>query len=157
MKTTKPPKSQPRIDLSPETVAVLAKHRKAALPAGRIASPAFHDTGGGLLRLPNLAKNRFKPIMARAKQPSVGLYTLRHTCATLLLLADQPAKVVSERLGHSSIALTLDTYLHVLPSMQKRAAGRMNAIGYKLGYKAVLGHRGESTQPIIGFYIRACS
>jgi integrase len=39
---------------------------------------------------------------------SVGLYTLRHTCATLLLLADQPAKVVSERLGHSSITLTAE-------------------------------------------------
>jgi integrase len=48
--------------------------------------------------------------------PSVGLYTLRHTCAALLLLADQPAKVVSERLGHSSVTLTLDTYSHVLPT-----------------------------------------
>jgi integrase len=42
-----------------------------------------------------------------------------------LLLADVPAKVVSERLGHSSITLTLDTYSHVLPMMQKRAAEMM--------------------------------
>jgi integrase len=68
-----------------------------------------------------------KPALARAGLPSVGLYTLRHTCATLLPLADQPAKVVSERLGHSSITLTLDTYSHVLPTMQKRAAGVMGA------------------------------
>jgi integrase len=45
-----------------------------------------------------------------------------------LLLADQPAKVVSERLGHSSITLTLDTYSHVLPTMQKRAADVMGRI-----------------------------
>jgi integrase len=60
--------------------------------------------------------------------PPVGLYTLRHTCATLLLLADQPTKVVSERLGHSSITLTLDTYSHVLSTMHKRAADVMGTI-----------------------------
>jgi integrase len=56
------------------------------------------------------------------------LYDLRHTCATLLLLADQPAKVVSERLGHSSVTLTLDTYSHVLPTMQERAADVMGRV-----------------------------
>jgi integrase len=125
---TKTAKSRRRIDLSPDTVAVLAEHRKAALAAGRIASPVFHDTEGGHLRLSNLAKNSFKPILKRAQLPSVGLDTLRHTCATLLLLADQPAKVVSERLGHSSVALTRDTYSHVLPTRQKRAASVMGAI-----------------------------
>ena len=55
------------------------------------------------------------------------LYDLRHTCATLLLLADVPAKMVSERLGHGSIAVTLDTYSHVLPTMQRGGghAGRL--------------------------------
>jgi integrase len=128
VKPTKTAKSRRRIDLSPETLAVLARHRKAALAAGRIASPVFHDTAGGHLRLSNLVKNSFKPILKRAGLPSVGLYTLRHTCATLLLLADQPAKVVSERLGHSSVTLTLDTYSHVLPTMQKRAADVMGTI-----------------------------
>jgi integrase len=66
--------------------------------------------------------------LTRAGLPAVGLYTLRHTCARLLLVADQPAKVVSERLGHSSITLTLDTYSHVLPTMQKRASDLMGAI-----------------------------
>jgi integrase len=128
VKPTKTAKSRRRIDLSPDTLAVLARHRKAALAAGRIASPVFCDTQGGYLRQSNLVKNSFKPALARAGLPPVGLYTLRHTCATLLLLADQPAKVVSERLGHSSITLTLDTYSHVLPTMQKRAAGVMGAI-----------------------------
>lgn len=128
VKPTKTAKSRRRIDLSPDTLAVLAAHRKAALAAGRIASPVFHDTAGGHLRLSNLVKNSFKPILARAGLPAVGLYTLRHTCATLLLLANEPAKVVSERLGHSSVTLTLDTYSHVLPTMQKRAADVLGAI-----------------------------
>jgi integrase len=54
------------------------------------------------------------------------------TCATMLLLADVLAKVVSERLGHSSITLTLDTYTHVLPTMQRHAA---NIMGLVLGRK----------------------
>ena len=51
----------------------------------------------------------------------VRLYDLRHTCATLLLIAEENPKVVSERLGHSTIVLTLDTYSHVLPTMQQKA------------------------------------
>jgi integrase len=62
----------------------------------------------------------------------MGLYSLWHTCATLLLLADVSPKVVSERLGHSTTTLTLDTYSHVLPTMQKRAA---DATGKLLGSK----------------------
>jgi integrase len=53
-----------------------------------------------------------------------------------LLLADVPAKVVSERLGHSSLTLTLDTYSHVRPTMQRRAADLMGQI---LGRKALAG------------------
>jgi integrase len=53
---------------------------------------------------------------------------LRHTCATLLLLADVNVKVVSERLGHSTIQMTLDTYSHVLPTMQQKAAEKLDGI-----------------------------
>jgi integrase len=53
------------------------------------------------------------------------LIILRHTCATLLLVADENPKVVSEWLGHSSIVLTLDTYSHALPSMQRAATDRL--------------------------------
>jgi integrase len=50
------------------------------------------------------------------------LCTSRHTCATLLLLENESTKVVSERLGQSSIALTLDAYSDVLPTVQRRTA-----------------------------------
>lgn len=128
VKAIKTAESRRRIDLSPDTFAVLAKQRKAALAAGRIASPVFHDTEGGYLQLSNLVKNPSKPILKWAGLPSVGLNSLRHTCATLLLLAHQLAKVVSERLGHSSVTLTLDTYSHVQPTKQKRAADVLGAI-----------------------------
>ena len=61
-------------------------------------------------------------------QTTFCLYDLRHTCATLLLLEGVPAKVVSERLGHASVMLTLDTYSHVLPTMQKDATERLGTL-----------------------------
>jgi integrase len=70
----------------------------------------------------NLRKRHFKPALVRAGLPlKVRLYDLRHTMATLLFLSNVHPKIVSERLGHSSIVLTLDTYSHVLPDMQKGA------------------------------------
>jgi len=53
---------------------------------------------------------------------------VQHRSATLLLLAGESAKVVSERLGHSKIAMTLDIYSHVLPSMGRGAADRLGAL-----------------------------
>ena len=71
--------------------------------------------------LRNLLGRHYKPALKRAGLPeSFRIYDLRHSSATLLLSAGEHAKVVSERLGHSSIVLTLDTYSHVLPSMQRR-------------------------------------
>src|SRR5687767_4883410 len=80
----------------------------------------FATATGGPLHSENLATRNFRTISERAGLPrSVTPYTLRHTCATLLLMAGENPKVVSERLGHSSIVLTLDTYSRVLPSMQQ--------------------------------------
>ena len=52
---------------------------------------------------------------------------MRHTPATMLLREGVHPKVVSERLGHASIAITLDTYSHVMPGMQEEAAERIDA------------------------------
>ena len=57
----------------------------------------------------------------RDELQKVRLYDLRHTCATLALAQGVNVKVISERLGHASIVITLDTYAHVLPNMQKEA------------------------------------
>jgi integrase len=55
---------------------------------------------------------------------------LRHSCATLLLIAETNPKVVAERLGHTSVKMTLDTYSHVLPSMQKDATDKLEKLIY---------------------------
>jgi integrase len=57
--------------------------------------------------------------------PKITFHDLRHTHASLLLKNNVHPKVVSERLGHSSIQITLDTYSHLLPNMQKEAAGKL--------------------------------
>jgi integrase len=58
----------------------------------------------------------------------IRLYDLRHSCASLLLAANVHPKVVSERLGHSSITITLDVYSHVLPTMQEAASEKLEQI-----------------------------
>ena len=74
----------------------------------------------------NIVQKHFKPILERAKLPTIlRLYDLRHSCATLLLAANENPKVVSERLGHASITLTMDTYSHVLPDMQQGASDKL--------------------------------
>jgi integrase len=60
--------------------------------------------------------------------PRIRLHDLRHTHASLLLGEDVHPKAVQERLGHSSIPITLDTYSHVVPALQRRAADITGAL-----------------------------
>ena len=81
-----------------------------------------------------IVQEAFKPAVRRAGlDESIRLYDLRHTHATLLLLAGVHPKVVSERLGHSSVAITLDVYSHVLPGMQQEAAQKLDGVLYGSG------------------------
>ncbi len=90
----------------------------------------FCSKQGTPLSIPNLTYRYFRPILKKADLPHIRLYDLRHTCATLLLIAEENPKVVSERLGHSTIVLTLDTYSHVLPTMQQNATARLEKMLY---------------------------
>jgi integrase len=72
--------------------------------------------------------DHFQRILRDVGLPKMRLYDLRHSCATLLLAADENVKVISERLGHSNIQITLDVYCHVLPHMQKRASDTMEEL-----------------------------
>ena len=73
------------------------------------------------------ARRVLKPALERAGLPrAVRLYDLRHTSASLLLAEGEHIKVVSERLGHANVAITLDIYAHVLPGMQEGAAVRID-------------------------------
>jgi len=77
----------------------------------------------------NLTARSFKVLLERAGLPrSVRFHDLRHTCATLLLSKGVHPKIVQELLGHATIAITLDTYSHVLPNMQGEAVTAMETI-----------------------------
>jgi len=83
-------------------------------------------TGKGTLINPtNLRKRSFVPLLQRAGLPPMTFHQLRHTAATILLLKNVNPKVVSEMLGHATIAITLDTYSHVLPDIQHSAVAAM--------------------------------
>jgi integrase len=112
IKEVKTRKSRRRIKLSTWAADVLARMRRTG------SGPLFTDSRGGYIRISNLERDSFKQILKRAGLRDIRLYDLRHTCATLLLSAGVNPKIVSERLGHSSVAFTLDVYSHVLPGMQ---------------------------------------
>jgi integrase len=77
---------------------------------------------------PDYISKNFHLILKNYDVPMIRFHDLRHTHATILLLHDVAAKVVSERLGHSTISITLDTYSHVLPNMQQAAAEKLNGL-----------------------------
>lgn len=87
----------------------------------------FKTHSGHPINADSLAKH-FKSILALAGLPRIRLYDLRHTAATLALVAGTPPKVISEQLGHASAAFTLDTYAHVLPHMQDEAATKFETM-----------------------------
>lgn len=122
-------KSKRRVELPKLAVDALHEHRKRQLAAGHLASGyVFTNTEGNPLRRSHFHRGDFKPLLKAAKLPEIRFHDLRHTAATLLLLEGVNAKIVSERLGHSQIGITLDTYSHVLPTMQKEAAARLDRL-----------------------------
>jgi integrase len=72
-------------------------------------------------------KYHWTPMLRRLKLAAVRLYDARHSCATMLLEAGQPMKVVQEILGHASMILTADTYSHVSPAFKRQAADALAA------------------------------
>ncbi|MEI6806158.1 MAG: site-specific integrase [Myxococcaceae bacterium] len=117
-----------RVVVLPEKVVIaLKQHRERMLAEGHHTDWVFCDTKGGPLRKSNFRKNNFLRAVKRAKLPTIRFHDLRHTAATILLSQGVHPKVVQERLGHAQIAMTLDIYSHVLPSMQHEAAQKLNA------------------------------
>jgi integrase len=83
-----------------------------------------------------------KYVIKKNNLPPISFHDLRHTHATTLLLLGENPKVVSERLGHANVGITLDTYSHVLPDMQKDLAKNFDQAMKKLeskreGFKSV--------------------
>src|SRR5262249_27905788 len=77
---------------------------------------------------PSTVRLALRRLADLAEVPRIRVHDLRHTAATLMLLSSVNPKVVSERLGHANIAITLQTYSHVLPTMQQDAAATLDTL-----------------------------
>ena len=87
----------------------------------------FPSHVGRPIETTNLIKRSYKLLLEKAGRPNIRFHNLRHTAATLFLRKKVPAKVVSEMLGFSQVAITLKIYSHVLPAMQREATAAMEA------------------------------
>ena len=115
----------------PPSLAVLLRshneheeHRKELL--GMTASPTalvFSRYDGHPLD-PSTVSHNFGDIVTKSGLKNVRFHDLRHAHASLMLRTGASPKVISERLGHSSIAITMDIYSHVMPGLQEEAAIR---------------------------------
>ena len=115
------------VKLPKVAIEAILDHRKRMLAEGHAAAEfVFCDSGGGPLRKSNFKRNVWGPLLTKAGLPHFRFHDLRHTAATLLLKAGEHPKVVQERLGHSQISLTMDTYSHVLENMQNGAADKLD-------------------------------
>jgi integrase len=133
------------IDIDRDTVVLLREHKRvqAELKMRNRASYADHglvfakewtdvrrkgETLGQPLQLNNIGQREYAQLIKVANVRRIKFHGLRHTCATLLLQAGTPIHVVSERLGHSKVSMTMEVYAHVLPGMQADAAATIGAI-----------------------------
>ncbi len=82
----------------------------------------------GKMLQPNSVYHAFTQFLAATDLPRIRFHDLRHSHATLMLQRKVHPKIVSERLGHSRVSLTLDTYSHVLPNMQEEAAAEIDVV-----------------------------
>ena len=119
------------IALDIHTVAALKNHKARQAQERLAAGPAYqeHDyVFAGELGQP-IEPDRFSKVFIKLVHesglPRIRLHDLRHTSATLALRKGIHPKVVSERLGHSSIAITLDVYSHAVPALQQDAADQL--------------------------------
>lgn len=133
--------SEPKTAAGRRTVALSGsavealRERRLAQNKERLRAETWEDNDlvfanrlGRPIEKGNLLRRSFWPLLERAGLPHIRFHDLRHACASLLLAEGIHPKVVQERLGHASISTTMDTYSHVLPSLQADAAERMDKL-----------------------------
>ncbi len=127
-------KGRRTIDLPTSIVAVMRQHRTRQLEERLLMGSDWEDNhlvfcthAGRPLGHRNVIREYTK-LLQSAGIPHVQFHALRHTGATLLLLQGVNPKVVQERLGHSQISVTLDIYSHVVPSLGREAADRLDLL-----------------------------
>jgi integrase len=127
-------KSRRTIALTPSTILVLREYYRkkqfdAPLMGKQVADRdlVFGTPEGKPLR-PNTITRAWTMLAAKADVKPIRLHDARHTHASLMLKQGIHPKIVQERLGHSSIQITLDTYSHVAPGLQEAAAQSFDAL-----------------------------
>lgn len=130
-------KSRRCIPMSSEIFAELKAHRNEQLKQLMLLGSEYERNDlvfaaefGRPLDQKNIRNRNFAKVCEAAGLEGFRPYDLRHSMATLMLADGVHPKIVSERLGHASIVLTLDTYSHVLPNMQKDASARLGTVLY---------------------------
>jgi integrase len=120
------------IALGVATIEKLRKHQRLQLVEIQVAGKfwkendmIFPSSKGTPMDPSNLYHN-FKRLLVEAGLPNIRFHDLRYTAVTLMLQQGIHPKVVQERLGHSDISMTLNTYSHVLPVMQDDAAEKLD-------------------------------
>ncbi len=134
--------TEPKTDRSRRTIALpdvairaLKAHRARQSQERLLAGPEWQDSwdlvftspSGAPLHGTNVTRG-FRQVLERASLPSQRFHDLRHACASLLIVQGIHPRVIMETLGHSRIGLTMDTYGHVIPELQRDAADKMDVL-----------------------------
>jgi integrase len=120
--------------LDPATLTALQEHKGRQEQERAEVGSAWRDSGLVFTRPdgspihPDLITDWFRRLARGAGLPPIRLHDVRHSYATAALAAGIPAKVISERLGHATIAITLDVYSHVIPGMDAQAANAVASL-----------------------------
>lgn len=127
-------RSRRQIALDPQTVKVLRAWRRRqaenrlAYGAGWASGDSVFTREDGVPVRPAWVSRRFDTLAAEVGLPRIRFHDLRHSHATLALQAGVHPKVVADRLGHSSVKMTMDVYSHAIPALQEDAADRVAAL-----------------------------
>ncbi len=132
---TKPKeKSQRQLLIAPATVAALRGHRQRQIEERLVAGSGWTNSGYvfvdevGVEYHPQRFTKMFEAVVAETGAPKIRLHDTRHTMATLALEAGVHPKVVQEQLGHSAIAVTMDTYSHVPQAVKRDSAEKIASL-----------------------------
>jgi integrase len=134
--TPKTSRSRRVIALDPQTATALRAWQMEQAEERSLIGARYVDSGlvvtmpDGRPVTPNRFSLWFRKHVARLGLPTIRLHDVRHSYATAALAAGVAPKVVSERLGHATIAITMDRYSHVLPAMDSQAAGTVAELIY---------------------------
>jgi len=126
--------SQRNVDITEKTLNLLGKLKRLRSKEKLRLGPAYEDndlvacTQHGTPLNPANVRRSLSRLINNADVPKIRFHDLRHCHASLLLSKGVHPKIISERLGHSSIKITLDTYSHLLPTMQAEAIRKLDEI-----------------------------